>query len=517
MKKRGFIILVCLVMLVLCGSVAHAQNVEDSLLLGIVSTKTLTIRPLIPVERDIISLYNVVYESLVTIDDDGLPQPLLAQSWVDSNGGSTWTFTLRDDVYFSDGTPLTANDVVATCNYILNLANAENVADNGFYQNIKYLISDISAPDDYTVIVTASRSYYGLLYAMTFPILHASQVDVDNPLGTGPYMIYEFVPTQYMWLKANPNWWQLQPQVQEIMTSFYPNNSDLITAYEYGQVDTAFTRSIAAAQYKSGINSLSIPYTTRQLEVLLMYHGEYSLAMDKVRQAIRYAIDVDAISSAVYMDMTVDADTPIAIDSWLYYDQESTFAYNPEYAKQLLEEAGWSDSDNDGTLDRVEDGGVKNLMLRIYVYEDPDNDVRYETASMIVDMLAEVKINARIEYMSYGDALEKLEAGSYDMVLGAFQMDVVPDAGFCLTTNNTHNYMRYKSTEMTALFNTLRTNESQEDFLYTWYAIQQQFANDVPFICLFYRSGSVLTRKMYTTVRTLREYELLRGIESFGR
>ena len=317
--KRVLCLLLCLMLVPLS---AFGENVEDSLIVGMISTRTTEIRPLTPQERDIVSLYGVVYESLVTVDDNGLPQPLLAESWTESGGGQTWTFTLRENITFSDGTPLTAQDVVASGQYILNLAKNDQGLDRGFYGNIRYMVSSLTAQDDRTVVVKAARDYYGLLYSMTFPVVPASQVEMANPVGTGPYVISSFEPASYMLLNANPAWWQTQPQVQEITVTFYPNNKDMINAYEYGRVDTVFTRSVAAAQYKSGINSLSISYSTRQLEVLLINHRERSFPLDslKVRQAIRYAINVDSISQNVYMGMTTDADTPIPSDSWLYYD-----------------------------------------------------------------------------------------------------------------------------------------------------------------------------------------------------
>ena len=70
---------------------------------------------------------------------------------------------------------------------------------------------------------------------------------------------------------------------------------------------------------------------------------------------------------------------------------------------------------------------------------------------------------------------------------------------------------------MKDLIDELRISEGQANFAYTSQAIQQQFTADVPFINLFYRAGAILTRKMYTSVRTIREFELLRGIEAFGR
>ena len=94
-------------------------------------------------------------------------------------------------------------------------------------------------------------------------------------------------------------------------------------------------------------------------------------------------------------------------------------------------------------------------------------------------------------------------------------MDACPDPGYLLMTGNTGNYGLYKSTDMTNLCKDLRTQLTQEGYQQSLWNIQSRFAEDVPFICLFYRSGSVLTRQMYTTARDVRELELLRGIDTF--
>ena len=496
---------------------ALCENVGDAFVLGVLSTRTTELRPLRPQERDLVSLYAVIYESLVVVDDNGIPQPHLAESWAETGNGKTWTFKLRENIVFSDGTPLTAYDVVASCEYLLALAKSDNAAERGFYQNIRYMVKSISAPDEKTVIVKAERSYYGLLYAMTFPVVPASQVDMPSPVGTGPYRVQSFEAGNYLFLTANENWWQSAPNVKTITATFYKNNNDLITAYEYGRVDAVFTRSVAAAQYKSGINALSITYSTRQLETLMLNHRAFPLDSLKVRQAIRYALNIPQISYNVFMGMTIDANTPVSSGSWLYYDQEDVYTFNLEKARALLEEDGWGDSDQNNELDKLVDGNKKNLVLRLYVYEDPENNIRYETANMIADMLDKIDITVNVKEMTYEDELALLESGSFDMALAAFHTDVVPDYGFFLMRGNTQNYCRYNSSEMTTLFSTLRSNQSQTDFFFTSQAIQKQFTNDVPFICLFYRAGAILTRKMFTSVRDIREYELLRGIEAFGR
>ena len=468
-------------------------------------------------ERDFLSIYDLVYESLITIDDDYVPQGKLAQSWEVSSNGKTWTFYLRPNVYFSNGNPLTAMDVVASAEMILNRANDETTTDHGFYANLKYFISSISATNDSTVVVkTSNRPCYGLLYAMAFPIVPSSMVDADNPPGTGPYMISDFAAGDYVWLQANPSWWQAQPRVQDIMFSLHDTQKGVVDSYEYARVDTVFTRSIAGAQYKSGTSSLTMSYRTNQLECLLMNNSANELTKN-ARMAIRHLVDIDKIISSVYSGMATRTDLPFYPGTWTYNDSLSSyFVRNAEEARRLLEADGWGDSNEDGILDRLNsEGKLVNFHLRFYLYEEPENDVRVEAANMIADTLNAVGIACEPETMTMAALTEKLQAGSYDLALVAFAMDRCPDPGFMLMKGNTGNYTRYKSTEITNLFEQLRKEVTQQGYQQKLWEIQSRFAEDCPFLCLYWRMGDVLTRYMYTTARDVREYELLRGIESF--
>ena len=503
--------------LTMCCCQSSASNVEDSLVIGIQSSKTMTVRPLLPQERDMVSVYDLVYESLIYLDDQFLPQGQLAQSWETSSNGKIWTFYLRPAVTFSDGTPLTAQDVVSSAQYILDRANDENSSEPGFYSNLKYFISSISAKDDSTVeIRTQKRPCYGLLYALTFPIVPADMVDQDNPYGTGPYQINTFAAGDYCWLQANPNWWQAQPHVKEIMFSFHDTQKAVMDSYEYARVDAVFSRSIASAQYKSGTSSLSISYRTNQLECLLMNNSASELTPD-VRRAIRHVVDVSRIVSNVYSGLVTPTNLPFYPGTWAYNDSLSSyFTLDQTEAKRLLAEAGWGDADEDGVLDRLNsEGKMVRLHLRFYVYEEPENDVRVESANQIAEMLAAVGIDTTVETMTMANLQERLSAGSYDLALVSFSMDAVPDPGFMLMRGNTGNYTRYKSEKITELFESLRKETTQTGYRQLLWQIQSQFAEDCPFLCLYWRMGNVLTRYMYTTVRDVRELELLRGIETF--
>ncbi len=504
-------------MLVFSPQSAEATNVGDSLVVGIQSTKTLAIRPLEPLERDVMSIYSLMYDGLMVIGDNYEPEYGLAESWESANNGKTWRFTLRKNLRFSDGSAVTAQDVVATAQAILDKAHDETAASPGYYYNLKYFVKSISAKDERTVEVRAERPYYGMLYAMTFPVLPAWALNMDNPPGTGAYMLESFEPGTKLTLQPNPHWWQTTPQVTSITFEMYNKPTDVIESYEYGRVDTIFTRAIAAAQYKSGTNSLTLSYRTNQLECLLMNHSAKPLNSENVRKALRYLIDVDKIAQQVYMGMVDRTDTPFINGTWMYNDNLSGyFETNVSKAIALLEEDGWYDTNDDGILDRPNDKGESDrLEFDLYVYEEPDNDVRVETANMISDALKKVGIQVDITTMSMAQMQSKLSAGAFDLALASYAMDVCPDAGFMLMSGNTGNYCRYRSTAMTNLCKKLRTQMTKENYQSVLYEIQEQFAKDCPFICMFYRSGTVLTRRMYTITRDVRELELLKGIDTF--
>ena len=495
---------------------ANAAQVGKEISFGIQSVKTITIRPFEPVERDMLSVYDMVYESLVVIDENYMPQPCLAESWEESSGGKYWTFHLRRDVHFTDGTPLTAADVVASAQYILNRANDENITDHGFYSNLKYFVSGISAKDDYTVTVKTSRPYYGLLYEMTFPVVPADCVGDDNPPGSGPYMILEFHPGESMWLSANNGWWKTHPQVQNIDFLLHETARQVIESYEFGRVNAVFTRSITGAQYKTGTSAVSMNYRTNQLECLLMNNSSYELT-NNARKAIRCVIDKSRLIATAYSGMARETDFPFFPGTWMYNDSyENLWKKDVEKARQLLAEDGWEDSDENGILDKIGSKGKQvNLSLRLYYYEEPDNDVRAVAVNMISDALLEIGIECRIDAMTLPNLEAKLKAGSYDLALVSYAMDVCPDPGFILMKGNTGNYVRYKSEKMDNLCKSLRTQVTQEGYRQKLMDIQALFYEDCPFLCLYWRMGTVVSRYMYTTNRDVREYQLLRGIQSF--
>lgn len=494
----------------LFGACAFAEDI-DMFTVGIISVKTGKLNPLVTEEREFKSVSNLVYESLIAIDDDYMPQNSVAQSYDMNNDASKWTFHLRDDVYFHDGQKLTAYDVLATINEILRLAEE----GQGQFATLKYVIKSAEVRDELTLIINSSRKYYGFLYAMTFPILPENQVQADNPVGSGPYYVQAFSPGDYVYLTAWKNWWKATPSITQINVMLFNSNRDLISAYEYNRIDAAVTRSSNATQYSRSATSLSITYRTQQLETLMINRSSFPLDDPAVRQAVRYAINPDLLATNAYQGMCTRTDTPLPKETWMYSGSDSAYRYDPEKARQLLEEAGWFASEEDNMLHKVMDGKTRHLHVRLYVYEEQDNSVRVAAANLIKTQLEAVGFGVTVTSMTFSQAAEKLKAASYDLCLAAFQMDPVPDPGFLLMRGNTGNYSRYSSTAMDSLFTKLRSSAQYGDYKQALYDIQAQFANDCPFICLYYRAGAIMTRRMFTTARDIREPDLFRGIESY--
>lgn len=508
--------LLCLLLvLALPGMPALAAPVGqgDSLTIGLVGGNMDFYNPLVLQERDLASLTHLVYEGLIVIDDDYRPASGLAERWESSPGGETWTFTLKEGITFHDGTPLTAADVAATATEILRLATDEASPYRGVYSSLRYMVSSVKAVSENTVEFRTKRNNYGFLFSMNFPVLPAGQVQAARPVGTGPYSVAGYMPQDYMLLTANMDWWDGEPALKQVMAIFHQSSQELVGSYEYNRVDAIITRSLNAAQYRSGASTLNVSYRTRQLETLLFNNASYELEDVRMRRAIRYAVSVDAIASTAYMSTVARTDSLMPPGTWMYNDLTSSVRPDSRQAEALLNELGWTDTDNDGVRDKMINGVKKNLSLRFVVYEEPGESVRINTANQIASMLGGLGIQCRVEGLAFSDALARLKAGTFDLALAAFNVDPVPDPGFLLISGNTGNYMRYKSDRMDKLFTELRSAMNRDAYQMKLLEIQALMVEDCPLISLYYRNGAIVTRRMFSAARDLREPDVLRGLE----
>lgn len=509
-----------LIPFLLCLCMAFpAMAAPASMRVAMVVSEQMQLSPYTVMEKDAVTLLDLVYESLIELDDDGKPQPSLAESWEVLSDGKTWLFTIREGVYFHNGPELTAYDVVASMDTIKAVAADPTRADNekGLYCLLTEYCTSWEADDARTLRVRTDKPSYSLLYAMTFPVTQAQSARDINPPGTGPYRVSYYVPGQTLWLEANQNWWGQTPRVSEITGVWYENTEEALAAYEAEEVDVLMTRSISAVRYRGTVSSRtnSYDYSTRQLECLVYntYAGKLSDA--RMRQAIAYAINRSRLMTTVYQGVATATDTIQHPSSWLYNGSTTVYNYNVELANQLLDELGWNLIDDDGYRYKKTENGNSVLEMRLYYYNESGNTLRKEAAKEISEMLKAVGIKVVITTYGFANAKAKMSSGDFDLCLCAYNFDATPDPYFLLVSGGSGNYALYRSSDAKDLCKKLRETWDETEYQQVWYDIQAKAAEDLPLLPLYWRDGVMLSREAFSSIRTIREYSLLKSVESY--
>lgn len=359
----------------------------------------------------------MLYETLVNITEDGY-EPCLAESWEISGDGRIYTFKIRQGVTFSDGQVCDANAIKANFDAII-----EN-KDRHTWLEMMNLLVDVSAPDDETFVIELSQPYYPMLtelgvtrpFAMISPnaMKEGSTKDgVDAYIGTGPYVLTDFVTDEYAVFEANENYWGRQPRIRKITVKVIPDNQTRVLALEKGEIDLIFGKNMidadAVNKYLDSEEfqvALSDPTSTRQL-VLNTANG---VLRDKaVRQALQHATNRQAISDGVFYGLEKPADTLFA-STVPYCDIDlKPYGYDTALAESMLEEAGWTMGS--GGL-REKDGQTMAMSL-LY---NSDSVTEKTIAEYLQSEYGKLGIKLDIkgeEEQSYRD---NMKAGNFDMV-----------------------------------------------------------------------------------------------------
>ena len=359
----------------------------------------------------------MLYETLVNITADGY-EGCLAESWDISDDGKTYTFHIRDGVKFSDGEVCDANAIKANFDAII-----EN-KDRHTWLEMMNLLVGVSASDDKTFVIELSEPYYPLLtelgvtrpFAMISPkaMKDGSTKDgVNAYIGTGPYVLTDFVTDEYAVFEANENYWGEQPKIKKITVKVIPDNQTRILALEKGEIDMIFGKNMIDAdainQYTGNDKftvSLSDPTSTRQI---VLNTTRDVLADKEVRQALQHATNKQAISDGIFYGLEQPADTLFA-KTVPYCDIDlEPYAYDVELAQSMLDEAGWVVG---ADKIREKDGQKLNIDL-LY---NSDSVTEKAIAEYLQSEYQKIGISLNIhgeEEQSYRD---NMKAGNFDMV-----------------------------------------------------------------------------------------------------
>lgn len=441
---------------------------------------------------------HMIYDGLLTLDENNEPQPLLATDVERSDDGLTYTLPLRDDVTWHDGEAFTADDVVFSFEYA-----AEN--DHSRWTPAVEGVTTVEATSDHEVVITLEEPdpFFEIRPLADMPIFprHLWE-DITDPeaavvadaVGTGPYRLLEHVEDQRYRLEANQDYFLGEPMVQALDIAIIPERATAFSALRAGDIDVAFesVEPQLVEQFEQS-DELAVARGAGFRSELLQFNTESPLLDDpQVRQAIGYAIDVEELVEVVLLGNGVPGTqgfahpaSPLAVDPIEHI-------YDPGRAAELLDSAGY-EAGPDGT--RTVDGQPVELSL----IADAADPIRVRSAELISDMLSEVGISVTVETMEREVVTDRVwpefdvSAGrDFEMAMFGWSPPVMLDPsriGSLVHSDPSRgsiNIGGLKSEELDTLVDefTTATDDARREKLLQ--QIQERIAELRPFVTLFY-------------------------------
>jgi peptide/nickel transport system substrate-binding protein len=373
-------------------------------------------------------------ESLVATDEDGEFHPWLASSWEISPDGLSYTFELRDDVTFSDGTPLDAEAVKANLDWVTDPANKPGFAG----LQVQY-VDSTTVVDEHTVQIALSQadsSLLGSLSGVSLGILSPASLIEDATalcaggpalIGTGPFTFADYTRGQsatferyddYDWAPETKEH-EGRAYLKEVVYRFLPESSvrtgsltsnqvdviDSISALDKQQIDAQDTLEYLTAEHAGTAFSLNVNYTTAPLDDI------------RVRKALQSGFEAETLVDSIYFDTVEPAWSQIASASSFYDPEtEGSWGNDVDEANELLDEAGWTGRNADDV--RTKDG-VALTVTAVY----PQPYVRDNRDQLVQAVAAEVKKNTGIDLQ-----LKIVPIGEFTDSVAAKQWGLYPNS-----------------------------------------------------------------------------------------
>ena len=418
------------------STAATETSGKDTFTYAISGDPTETVNVITTSDRWGLSTVKMIYSPLYMNNADGINW-FLAKDCEVSDDNKTYTFSLRDDVKWSDGEPFTADDVVFTYEAMekeenLGWAYSQLVYDQGAVK--------VEKKDDYTVSFTfpfetpTAMEMLSQIFIMPEHI-YKDVTDFEhndynmNSVGTGPYKLVDYQSGSYLKFEANENYYKGEPAIKNVVFQIIENADTAILALQNGEVDAYQLTPQQVKKLDLDANNLTA-YSYSEGRIGYLQFNCNRVTDENVRKALLFAMDKKAMDDAAY-------------ESDEYYSIPYTFlpTNSQFYTEEGVEKY---DQDVEKAKSMLKDAGVSNLKLKLgYSSSDP---VQSAQALLIQEQLKEVGVEVEL---AGGDATAVSNAmkdpnNEYDMYLGGYIMGIDPDTFSSLFKNGAaYNSMHY--------------------------------------------------------------------------
>lgn len=533
--KKAKTLLFCLILSLSLSSCTNSKNkdnnsqgnIEEEIVSGgeinIPITHVKALNPLLNSSSSIYYFNKLIFESLFEFDKNLEPKEQLVKSYNINPEGSI-DIALRQDVLWHDGTKLKASDVkftIDTIKYALSNNNyIENISDMYKLEGVLdiNLISDVVVNDEHNLTIYFTGEFNNILELLTFPIISSQAFNGDYelalqlenyiPIGTGPYKQVEYEKLKAINLEANDKYWGNKPNIEKIKGKILKDEDLSLTSFESGQVDLSFSLGSEWEKYSQDEKVKINEFPSTKYEFLAInskanvFEGETGKA---IKKAIAYGIDRDKIIDRVYLGHATKTNTPVNPKSYLTNKEiNNKYKYSVEKARKTLEDAGFSDIDND-TMYEDENGQAITIKLSTNSY----NESRVRAIEMIAEDLKSVGINVEKDYevidtegiseeqkqLDWNKFESKINSSNFEIALMGFETSFKQDFSNMFHSNGADNFINYENPELDQAIDNIKNSLNKEEKSKNFINAQEIIIEDLPYISLFFTNGTILSNK----------------------
>ncbi|MDX6446999.1 MAG: peptide/nickel transport system substrate-binding protein [Blastocatellia bacterium] len=451
----------------------------------------------------------LMFNSLVKKDDKFDYVPELASNIQRSDDGLSFTFTLRDGVTFHDGRPFTSADAKYTLDTVLasTFAKATSFFQGSGASKIA-LVKSVEAPDPRTLIIRLNKQWTGLLPNLV-PIAMIPKDSYESqkahPLGTGPFKFKSYDQVQQVLdLEANQNYWDGPSKLPALRVRAISESNTMQAELQSGRVDIAPLATSLSPDAIQGLSknpNLSVQqFGGSNLNLLTFNTTEAPLDNIKVRQALAYAIDRESMIRDLVLNQGEIAHSILPEASWAY-QRPQTYQFDPNKAKQLLDEAGFRDPDGDGPQMRW----ATPLLFRI----SGSSAAARQYSGVVQNYLKNVGVPVAIETSEFNTMRQQVQNGqfqiNYSQWVGGnqdpiFYHDLFATSEIATPTKGL-NRSRYSNPELDKILDEAANTYDHAKAAPLYAKAQEIIARDVPVFPLWYQANMVIAKKSVGNIK----------------